>query len=120
MDSRHTARIKIVQELYSAFYPNELSKNKLSEKAKDVLAHTKEIDQLIGVAAPKFPVDKIAFVDLAILRLAIFELHFDQQQPPKVVMNEAVELAKEMGGDRSPAFVNAVLGKIYTDDTNSV
>lgn len=71
------------------------------------------IDEHIKRAAPKFPLEKIAMVDLAILRLATYELMFEDKTPPKVIINEAVELAKDLSGDKSPSFVNAVLGTIY-------
>ncbi len=113
IDKRHTARIKTVQELYTALFPNNTSSNKLSQKTEEILQHHDHIDNLIEQAAPKFPVPKIAFVDLSILRLAIFELIFEKKAPPKVIINEAVELAKDLGSEKSPGFINAVLGKIY-------
>ena len=54
-------------------------------------------------------------VDLSILRVAVFEMRFDDQVPEKVAINEAVELAKKFGGDDSPAFVNAVLAKLVSE-----
>lgn len=110
MDPRHQRRIKLVQELYAWSYNK---KTFLSETASLVIKNKEKIDQLIQDAAPKFPVEKIAKVDLAILRLAVYELVIEKKQPYKVVINEAIELAKEMAGERSPAFVNAVLGKIF-------
>lgn len=112
MDKRHQARIKIVQELYSAHY---IATKLPSEKATAIANQSAYIDSLIEKSAPKFAVDKIAPVDLSILRLAIFELMIEKKTPPKVIINEAVELAKELGGQKAPGFVNAVLGAIYTN-----
>ncbi|MFO0955223.1 MAG: transcription antitermination factor NusB [Candidatus Saccharibacteria bacterium] len=75
--------------------------------------HQAEADALITPAAPEWPLEQIAKMDLAILRLAIYELHIKREVPPKVVINEAVELAKSFGGDNSSRFINGVLGTIY-------
>lgn len=74
------------------------------------LAHREEIDALIERAAPEWPVEQIAGVDRAILRLATFEIVFGQQVTPKIAINEAVELAKLFGSDSSRRFVNGALG----------
>ncbi|MCS7207074.1 MAG: transcription antitermination factor NusB [Dehalococcoidia bacterium] len=74
------------------------------------LEHLPSIDQTIQRCAPAWPVPQLATVDRNLLRLAIYELTADMQTPPKVVINEAVELAKVYGGDSSPRFVNGVLG----------
>ena len=66
----------------------------------------------ITKAAPEYPIAKINRVDLAILRLAVYELLVEKREPPKVIIDEAVELAKEYGGETSPAFVNGALGKL--------
>jgi N utilization substance protein B len=76
-----------------------------------VLKHRAELDALIQRYAPEWPVDQLAVVDRNILRLALFELGcHDADTPPKVVINEAVELGKTFGGDSSPRFINGVLG----------
>ncbi|PIP62957.1 transcription antitermination factor NusB [Candidatus Roizmanbacteria bacterium CG22_combo_CG10-13_8_21_14_all_35_9] len=110
MDIRHQERISIVQELFAFFFNK---KTKLSEKTKKILENQDKINLLVEKNAPKFPLEKIAKIDLAILTLAVFELILEKKQPPKVIINEAVEIAKEFGGDKSYAFINAVLGKIY-------
>lgn len=79
--------------------------------AKQVLAKAPQLDKLIEVAAPAWPVDKINKIDMAILRLAVYEL-LEGNTPQKVVVDEAVELAKEYGGENTPAFVNGVLGTV--------
>src|SRR3989344_9164610 len=105
-DPRHTARQKIVEGLFSQSFFTQKTKN---EKVKAILEKLSEIDLVIKKAAPEFPVDKINKVDLAILRLAVYEIEFEKKQPPKVIIDEAIELAKEYGGDSSPGFVNGAL-----------
>lgn len=76
-----------------------------------VIRYRADLDALIGRYAPDWPVGKLAIVDRNVLRLSIFELSSpDADAPPKVVINEAVELAKTFGSDSSPRFVNGVLG----------
>lgn len=114
MDPRHQQRIKIIQELFAwSFFPSR-SKTSLNheEKTKQIIKKMESIDPYIKKYASKFPINKIAKMDLSILRLAIFELVIQAKEPPKVIINEAVELAKEFGGEKSYAFVNGVLGKI--------
>lgn len=72
-----------------------------------------KVDALIVPAAPDWPIEQIAKIDRAILRLAIYELCIRREVPPKVAINEAVELAKAFGGENSSKFVNGVLGTIY-------
>lgn len=88
---------------------------------KGVLEHLDEIDELLQPVAPEWPIKQIARMDRAILRMGLYELKFAQDVPPKVVINEAVELGKAFGGDNSSKFVNGVLGtllrQIYGDDT---
>ncbi len=82
------------------------------ELVTGVLQEREELDTLLQGSAPLFPVSRIAPVDRAVLRLALFELLHVPATPPKVVINEAVELAKEFGGDKSGSFVNGVLGNV--------
>ena len=77
-----------------------------------VLDNKQRIDQLIGELAPEWPVEQIAVIDRNILRIAIFEILYAPDTPPKVAINEAVELAKLFGSDSSPRFVNGVLGTL--------
>lgn len=80
-----------------------------------VWARREEIDSLIGKAAPAWPVEQLAGIDRNILRIAIFEILFDNKAvPAKVAINEAVELAKEYGSQNSPKFVNGVLGTVVS------
>jgi transcription antitermination protein NusB len=74
--------------------------------------HREELDVRIAAAAPQWPLPQLPAVDRAILRLAIFELCFDNETPPRAAINEAVDLAKVYGGESSSRFVNGVLGSI--------
>lgn len=80
------------------------------ELVQQVLDHTAEVDDLIRRFAPAWPLDQIAIVDRNILRIALCELLFREDVPAKVVVNEAVEVAKSYGGDGSSRFINGVLG----------
>lgn len=110
-DPRHLKRIKAVQSIFSDLFC-ENSKKKKSPYLVKIGPFFSKIDSLIEKAAPQFPVSKIARIDVAILRLSIYELLFEKKQPPKVIIDEAVELAKQFGGEGSPAFVNGVLGTL--------
>ena len=83
------------------------------------MKHQKILDEKIKDAAPEFPINKINKVDLAILRLATYELLITKKEPPKVIVDEAIELAKEYGGENSPGFINGALGKIINYDKDS-
>ena len=78
-----------------------------------VLASESKLDETIQPIAPEWPIDQIARVDRTILRMAVYELTESKDVPPKVVINEAVELAKAFGSDNSSKFVNGVLGTAY-------
>ena len=82
-----------------------------------VIKNLAKINQIIAKAAPEWPIDQIAMVDRNVLRLGIFELLFGdyKEVPPKVAINEAIELAKSFGGESSGKFVNGVLGTIYRE-----
>jgi len=108
LDPRHKKRQKIVEDLFKQSFHNQ----PIDKKTKRILANLEAVDNNIKKAAPEFPIDKINKVDLAILRLAIFELVIEKKEPPKVIIDEAIELAKEYGGQSSPSFVNGALGNI--------
>ena len=86
----------------------------VGELVRGVIQHREEIDRHIQGFASAWPVKQIPVVDRNILRLAIYEILFDNKSPVKVAINEAVELAKRYGGDNSPKFVNGVLGSVST------
>ncbi|MBI2056043.1 MAG: transcription antitermination factor NusB [Candidatus Sungbacteria bacterium] len=84
---------------------------------KGVVDHLEKIDEIIEKAAPEWPIEQITSVDRAVLRLGLYELLFGSRDevPPKVAINEAIELAKSFGGDSSGKFVNGVLGTVYRE-----
>jgi len=108
LDPRHKKRQKTIEDLFKIGF----HKQPIGETAKKVLTNIEFIDKKINEAAPEFPIDKINKTDLAILRLSVYELFIDKSQPPRVIIDEAIELAKEYGGDKSPQFINGALGKL--------
>ncbi len=89
----------------------------MAELLSGVTKKKSVIDEIIEKAAPDWPIDKISLVDRNILRIGLYELLFGDrtQVPPKVAINEAIELAKSFGGDKSSRFVNGVLGGVYKE-----
>lgn len=114
-DPRHIKRQHTVQDLFKT----DFHKQPISDRAKEVLASQEILDENIKKAAPEFPLDKINKVDLAILRLAVFELIVEKKEPVNVIIDEAVELGKEFGGDASPSFINGALGNIINHERSS-
>lgn len=109
-DPRHLRREEAIKSLFALNFKSKAEKiNKLADK---VLPHVKRIDKLISETAPEWPLEQINKIDLAILRLAIYELIVVKKEPPKAIIDEAVELGKKYGGESSPKFINGVLGTI--------
>jgi N utilization substance protein B len=106
---------KIVKHNVEAFGPGIEDPSFIYALAEGVQKHLKEIDNLITSTAPDWPLEQITNVDRNVLRLGIYELKFSQAEdvPPKVAINEAIELAKTFGGASSGKFVNGILGTIY-------
>lgn len=128
--NRHLSRMIAMQTLYEwEFRPNanldevlERNIDEYRDKSEpefiNSLVHgtadkKDKIDQTIFESAPEWPIDQISLIDKTILRLAIYELISGKNIPPKVVINEAVELSKEFGGENSSKFVNGVLGTVF-------
>ena len=114
-DRRET--YEVLKRNVAEFAPNNTD-NKFMESLLDgVLAKKTELDLVISKAAPEWPIERISPVDRNILRLGLFELLFGDRAevPAKVAINEAIELAKQFGGDNSSKFVNGVLGAIYKE-----
>ncbi len=119
LDPRHLRRRKIVQELFawdaqSKIPGAKLKTKSLDEKTTQTIDHLDKIDKIITDAAPEWGTDKVNKIDLAILRLATFELIFERTEPEKAIIDEAIELSKEFGSDSSSSFINGALGKILT------
>lgn len=110
-DPRHLRRREAIKVLFAQGFAKQPN---LPELVQKIIKKKVKIDKQIEKAAPTWPVDRLNKIDLAILRLAIYELGYEDT-PPKVVIDEAVELAKEYGSESSPSFVNGVLGTIYND-----
>jgi len=133
MSNRHLLRTVVMQTLYEwDFYKKdskriddfikqnmqEFVKSQdgvefVKEKIKGVIKEIENIDKVIEQAAPDWPLDQIAMVDRNVLRLGVYELLFAEDIPPKVAINEAIELGKSFGGKSSGKFINGVLGGIY-------
>lgn len=115
LDPRHRRRKKIVEDLFRT----QFHKQGVNDTTSQILEKKETIDKTIGRFAVEFPIQKINKIDLAILRLAVFEL-LEKKEPPKVIIDEAIELAKEYGGETSPSFVNGVLGNIISHETTNL
>lgn len=134
--NRHLGRIVALQTLYELDFRREcgdasfdlkevLDRNiqRYSEVIEDtdfiasivngVAENESELDAILRPVAPEWPIEQIARMDRVVLRIGIFELRFANNAPPKVVINEAVELAKSFGGENSSKFINGVLGTVY-------
>ncbi len=132
MTPRRKARLAAVQALFELDFQDRRSDEVIEERLAEVkvsaenkefarrlvagvLHHKEDIDARIAAAAPQWPLEQIAHVDKNVLRLAIYELMFeDNSVPAKVAINEAIELARLLGSDTSPKFVNGVLGAVLT------
>jgi len=134
MASRHLSRSIAMQSLYEwDFSGKKIDLEKTVEKdikefgpgledqslvwqiVTGIIKHGTSIDKIIEKAAPEWPINQITIVDRNILRIGLFELLYSNKEevPPKVAINEAIELAKSFGGDSSGRFVNGVLGTVY-------
>lgn len=100
-----------IEILHSAELSEEDSEE-VRQRTDAILAHLPEIDRLLSEVTQGWRLQRIGRVELGILRLAVYEIRFDEHVPDKVAINEAVELAKRYGGDESPSFVNGVLAKV--------
>lgn len=88
----------------------------MQSKYENIKAHLDEIDALLNEKSKGWKTSRMSKVDLSILRLAVYEMKFDEDVPVRVAINEAVEIAKAFGGDASASFVNGILGKIAKDE----
>jgi N utilization substance protein B len=134
MASRHLSRSIVLQSLYEWDFYNKkpVLKNIVERNIKDfgpgleeldfiwqliegIKKHIQEIDKIIEKAAPEWPIAQIAMVDRNVLRIGLYELLYSDKEevPPKVAINEAIELAKTFSGQTSGKFVNGVLGTVY-------
>ncbi len=137
MASRHLSRSIVLQSFYEWDFYNKKEgelKSIVERNIKEFAAGLKEegfvwelikgitdnlarLNEIIEIAAPEWPLDQIAMIDRNILRIGLFELIYSNKDevPPKVAINEAIELAKSFGGESSGRFVNGVLGTVYKE-----
>ena len=108
---------EILDRNLKEFGPGLENKDFAGKLANGILKHKKEIDKILEKAAPDWPIPQIAPVDRNVLRVGLYELLFGNHKevPPKVAINESIELAKTFGGEASGRFVNGVLGTIYRE-----
>jgi N utilization substance protein B len=136
MSSRHLSRSISMQSLYEwDFSGKKLDLKKIVEKnikefgpgledetfvwqlVTGVIEHLSELDKIIEKAAPEWPIEQITIIDRNVLRMGLYELLFGKKEevPPKVAINEAIELAKSFGGENSGKFINGVLGTVFKE-----
>ncbi len=132
MHIHRQARILALQALYELDTTHHAAADALAHRLEDqpltaegeaflrrlvsgVVQYYERLDALIQNYAPAWPVDQIAVIDRNVLRIALFELSNLADTPPKVAINEAVDLAKQFGSDSSSRFVNGVLGSAVTE-----
>ncbi len=136
MSSRHLSRSIAMQSLYEwDFSGKKVDLEKTTEKnlkefgpgledpsfvwqlVTGTVEHLLSIDKIIETSAPEWPLDQISIVDRNVLRIGLYELIYGDKEavPPKVAINEAIELAKSFGGESSGKFINGVLGTVYKE-----
>ena len=136
MSSRHLSRSIVMQSLYEwdffdkkkdlkaiveknikEFGPGLEDESLIWQLTTGILQKLRQIDQIIEKTAPEWPLNQINIVDRNVLRIGIYELLFGNKEevPPKVAINEAIELAKTFAGESSGKFINGVLGTIYKE-----
>ncbi len=119
MDGRHKARRALLQDLFACTFSDvSLDRIEVPEhraELETILAELPELDAQIKSAAPERPLEQLAKIDLAIMRLIMFESKH-KPTPKKVLVDEAIELAKAYGGDSSAKFMNGVLAKLLLSE----
>ncbi len=107
----------VVERNIKEFGPGLESTNFIWQLVRGVTEHLPQLDKIIEKAAPEWPLDQITMVDRNVLRLGLFELLYENKEevPPKVAINEAIELAKNFSGESAGKFVNGVLGTVYRE-----
>lgn len=136
MASRHLARSIALQALFEwDFYHHQRSLNQITKRniikfgggfeesqfvkelTQGVKSKIKNLDEIISIVAPERPIEQLGLIERNILRLGLFELLYSDPRavPPKVAINEAIELSKRFGTAASPRFINGVLGTVYRE-----
>ena len=109
---------QLIRNDFENFAPGFDDHGFVSGKIKGVMDNIEKIDGLITKYATDWPLEQITIVDRNVLRIGAYELLFDKEIPPKVAINEAIEIAKAFGGESSGKFVNGVLGAMYKNELN--
>lgn len=118
LNARENAALKkIVEHNIEKFGPGLEDSGFIWQMIDGIVQRLEKLDLIIAKGAPEWPIEQIAIVDRNVLRIGIYELLFANREevPPKVAINEAIELAKTFGGDSSGKFINGVLGTIYRE-----
>lgn len=107
----------IVEKNIQEFGPGLEDKSFVWQIIHGVIEHLPKLDQIIEKAAPEWPIEQITIVDRNVLRIGLYELLYANKEevPPKVAINEAIELAKSFGGENSGKFINGVLGTVFKE-----
>ncbi len=108
---------KIVEKNIKEFGPGLEDKGFVWQLINGVISKLSDLDKIIEKAAPEWPIEQITIVDRNVLRIGLYELLYGNKEevPPKVAINEAIELAKTFGGESSGKFINGVLGTVYKE-----
>ncbi len=106
---------EIVEKNIKEFGPGLEDKTFVWQLVNGVVSKLSDLDKIIEKAAPEWPIDQITIIDRNVLRIGLYELLYGNKEevPPKVAINEAIELAKTFGGESSGKFINGVLGTVY-------
>jgi len=113
---------KVVEKNIKEFGPGLEDTGLVWQIVTGVVKYLFDLDKIIAKAAPEWPIDQITIVDRNILRIGLYELLYANKDevPPKVAINEAIELAKSFGGESSGKFINGVLGTVYKEIENKI
>lgn len=117
LDPRHQKRRIRFTKLFEYSFKPDLP---IDQEIEQIVANKETLDNQIQQVAPEWPINRLNKVDLAILRLATWELLIEQKTPPKVIIDEAVEISKEYGSENTAKFVNGVLGTILENQNKNV
>jgi len=115
-DFRQSNNIDEIKKRNITEYENDLDPEFVNYLVDGVMEKLTLLDQEIVKSAPEWPLEQISLIDKTILRISIFELLHSTNVPSKVAINEAVELAKQFGGENSSKFINGVLGTVYDNN----
>jgi len=112
---RPDANLEEIIERNIAEFKKDVDEDYVHKVVHGTLEHVDAINDLIVEAAPEWPLDQVARVDKNVLRVALYEMLYDKEEdvPPRVSINEAIEIGKTFGSESSPKFINGVLGSIY-------